>query len=91
MIEEIYPVEDETETAESKRTEPNGPTFAFSTRNPCLVRSSLAASFCLSRPTACNEGEGIIINDGNIKVINFVLEKSLIFKLMQAFLRLPTT
>lgn len=43
---------DETETAESKRSEPKGPTFAFSTRNPCLARSSLLGPFCPSKPTA---------------------------------------
>jgi hypothetical protein len=42
------------ETAESKRTEPKGPTFAFSTRNPCLVRSNFIESFCPNKPTACN-------------------------------------
>jgi hypothetical protein len=39
-----HSVLEEMETAESKRTDPKGPTFAFSTRTPCLVRSSLMAS-----------------------------------------------
>lgn len=45
---------DETETAESKRSEPKGPTFAFSTLKPYLVRSNLIASLGPRRPTAYN-------------------------------------
>lgn len=49
-----HSVSEVMETAESKRTAPKGPTFAFSTRSPCLVRSSLMGSLCPDNPIACN-------------------------------------
>lgn len=40
-----HPGPDDIETAESKRRDPKGPTFAFFTCNPCFVRSNLMAFF----------------------------------------------
>jgi len=45
---------EETETAESKSEDPNGPTFAFSTCEPLLVRSNLMALFSPSMLTVWN-------------------------------------
>lgn len=42
-----------TEMAESKRSEPNGPTLAFSTLEPVAVRSSLIASRWPLKPISC--------------------------------------
>lgn len=44
-----------TETAESKRSDPKGPTLAFSTCDPCFARSNLIAPFCFLKPTAYNQ------------------------------------
>lgn len=41
------------DTAESKRSESNGPTLVFSTREPCLVRSTLIASLWPLKPISC--------------------------------------
>lgn len=48
---------DDTETAESKRIEPKGPTFALSTCTPSFVRSNLMISFCPNIPTAYTDSK----------------------------------
>lgn len=56
-----HPGPEETETAESKRRDPKGPTFVFCTCKPFLVRSNLLVSCCPTNPTAYNAC-GILVN-----------------------------